>query len=174
MCVILAGVSLPSSSPSSTLFAHVPNIQYRRLCFYARLSRREKWLAFPPLVGVSAAGYFKGMVIREFLSSVRFWSHTAGICLGVAYPGGRSDNCIKKQIFPSEHSGRPDQVFSLTHIPWVAKEYVKNSFSWRKIALNMSGWWRGYSTLCGVCYHACAICVCGFAAMWGAIWNVHV
>lgn len=58
-------------------------------------------------------GYFKGMVIREFLSSVRFWSHTAGICLGVAYPGGRSDDCIKKQIFPSENSGWPDQVFSL-------------------------------------------------------------
>lgn len=74
------------------------------------------------------AGYFKGMVIREFLSSVRFWSHTAGICLGVAYPGGRSDDCIKKQIFPSENSGWPDQVFSLSHIPQVAKEYVKISF----------------------------------------------
>lgn len=74
------------------------------------------------------AGYFKGMVIREFLSSVRFWSHTAGICLGMAYPGGRSDDCIKKQIFPSESSGWPDQVFSLSHIPQVAKEYVKISF----------------------------------------------
>lgn len=74
------------------------------------------------------AGYFKRMVIREFLSSVRFWSHTAGICLGVAYPGGRSDDCIKKQIFPSESSGWPDQMFSLSHIPWVAKEYVKISF----------------------------------------------
>ena len=74
------------------------------------------------------SGYFKGMVIREFLSSVRFWSHTAGICLGVAYPGGGSDDCIKKQIFPSENSGWPDQVFSLSHIPRVAQEYVKMSF----------------------------------------------
>lgn len=73
-------------------------------------------------------GYFKGMVIREFLRSVRFWSHTAGICLGVAYPGGRSDDCIKKQIFPSESSRKPDQVCSLRPIPWAAAEYVKISF----------------------------------------------
>lgn len=63
------------------------------------------------------AGYFKGMVIREFLGSVRVWSHAAGICLVVAYPGGRSDDFIKKQIFLSENSGSPDLVFSLSHIP---------------------------------------------------------
>lgn len=128
-----------------TFFAHAPKPPYWRLCFHAPLSRRETWLAFPPLVGVSVAGYFKGMVIREFLSSVRFWSHTAGICLGVAYPGGRSDDCIKKQIFPSENSGWPDQVFLLSHIPRVAEEYVKISFFWRKISvgMNVSEWQRG-------------------------------
>lgn len=150
-------------------FAHEPKPPYWRLCFHAPLSRWETWLAFPPLVGVSVAGYFKGMVIREFLSSVRFWSHTAGICLGVAYPGGRSDDCIKKQIFPSENSGRPDQVFSLSHIPWVAKEYVKISFFWRKISvgMNLSEWQRGLwqhfvcvwqSRWYGV--HTCAFCMC--------------
>lgn len=111
---------------------------YWRLCFHAPLSHWETWLAFPPPVGVSVTGYFKGMVIREFLRSVRFWSHTAGICLGVAYPGGRSDDCIKKQIFPSESSGKPDQVCSLRPIPWAAREDVKISFFWRKINVGVS------------------------------------
>lgn len=134
--VIIAGIS--SSSSSSSLFAHEPKPPYWRRYFHASLNRWETWLAFLPLVGVSGAVFFKGMVIRKFLSSVRFWSHTAGICLGVAYPGGRSDDCIKKQIFPSENSRRLDQVFSLSHIPWVAKEYVKISFFWRKISVGMN------------------------------------
>lgn len=67
------------------------------------------------------------MVIRNIFALCRrkVWSHTAGICLGGrADPGGKSDDCIKKQIFPSESSGGPDQVF-LTQsrcIPRVAKK----------------------------------------------------
>lgn len=112
MCDIITGTSF-----SSSLFAHIPKLPYCMLCFHALLSRQETRLAFPPLVGVDAAGYYEGMVIREFLSSVRFCSHTAGICLAMADPGGRSDDCIKKQIFPSENSGWPDQVFLLSHFP---------------------------------------------------------
>lgn len=37
--------------------------------------------------------------------------HTAGICLGQAQRGRTTDDCIKKQIFPSEISGWSDQVF---------------------------------------------------------------
>lgn len=36
-----------------------------------------------------------------------------GICVGAAYPGGRSDDCIKIQIFPSGSSGWSDQVLPL-------------------------------------------------------------
>lgn len=38
---------------------------------------------------------------------------------------GGVTNVLKTQIFPSENSGWPDQVFPLVHIPQVTEEYVE-------------------------------------------------
>lgn len=52
--------------------------------------------------------------------------HTAGICLGQAQRGRTTDDCIKKQIFPSEISGWSDQVFWFSFVKFPGTEKSEN------------------------------------------------
>lgn len=124
--------------------SHKPKLSYWRLCFHAPLSHWEIWLAFPPLVGVSVAGYFKGMVKREVLSSVTqlgfvlAWHIQVGVVMIV----------LKRKSFHQKTAGGHIKCACSAPFPGWPRNMWKMSFFWRK-ACGMSLSRGGYGiTLC--------------------------